>query len=102
MQEPQYKCEECKILEADIIALNNRVQTLEHSCARMREAFVSNDLGLPDYDGHRSAHKSMIDQAKVVDGYKADATKEFIKWVLVGVLGVFVLGLVDWLKGHLK
>lgn len=102
MQEPLYKCEECKVLEADILALNNRVQVLEHSSARMREAFVSNDLGLPDYDGHRSAHKSMITQAAVVDSYKKDATRKVIEWVLAAAAGIFMLGLWNWIKEHIK
>lgn len=96
------KCAGCETLEADILGLNNRLQALEHTCARMREAFVKNDLDLPDYDGHRNAHNAMITQAAVVEGYKQDATKKVFGWVLASLAGMFLVGFFDWIKGHLK
>lgn len=96
------KCAGCEALESDVISINNRLQALEHTCARMKEGFVKNDLGLPDYDGHRSSHKSMIDQATVVEGYKRDATKTVFGWILAAMAGMFAVGFWDWVRTHLK
>lgn len=102
MQEQQSKCDSCADLEADVLSLNNRLQSLEHSTVRIREGFLKNDLGLPDYDGHRTAHKSMVEQASVIDGYKRDATKTVVGWLLAAVVGMFSVGFFDWFKSHLK
>ena len=88
--------------QSDLLGLNDRTQTLEHSCSRMREAFVKNDLGNPDYDGHRVAHASAIDKAKVVSGYQRDMTKKVLEWILVAVGVLIGQGALEWIKAHLK
>ena len=37
-------------------------------CAQIIKAFVVNDLGEPDFDGHRKAHAQMIEAEKVLHG----------------------------------
>lgn len=96
------KCEGCMAVEADLVEFNNRVQRLEHSTDRMKEAFPKNDLGLPNYDGHRTSHVKSEEQEKVVEGYKRDATKTVLGWILAFVGGLFSLGFVDWIKTHLR
>ena len=98
----QTKCDSCATLEADVLDIHSRLQKLEHSHGRMQEAFVKNDLGLPDFDGHRTDHKVRIEESKVVDGYKRDATKRFIDLLIGGGVAVFLLGLVEWVRSHLK
>ena len=60
------------------------------------------DLGLPDYDGHRSNEKARIEEAKVLDGYKQTATKKFLEWLVVGAVAIFGAGVVEWVKTHIK
>ena len=86
----------------DLVALDKRVQVLEHGFARQKEAFVKNDLGIPDYDGHRVAHHNSIQQAKVLEGYKRDMTKRVLEWLLVAAGVIIGQGLLEWLKDHLK
>jgi len=95
-------CELCNEVRQDVDKLDARVQTLEHSCSRMREGFPKNDLGNPDYDGHRVAHVSSIEKAKVVQGYQRDMTKKVLEWLLVAVAVLIGQGALEWLKGHLK
>lgn len=102
MQEQVSKCDACAVIEADVLGLNTRLQKLEHSHARMQEAFVNNDLGLPDYDGHRNDHKVRIEESKVVDGYKRDATKRVIDILIGAVAVIFGLGFVEWVRSNLK
>lgn len=88
--------------EKDINGLNDRVSKLEHKGSRAAEAFVKNDLGVPDYDGHRKAHLEMIEQAKVVAGYKRTMTQRVLEWGLAGIGVLLGAGALDWIKGHLK
>jgi len=57
-------------------------------CAQIVKGFVVNDLGEPDFDGHRKAHLQMIEAEKVLHGYKLEATKKVIGWVVAGLLGL--------------
>jgi hypothetical protein len=88
--------------EKDITDLNDRVSSLEHKAARAAEAFVKNDLNVPDYDGHRKAHLDSMEQAKVVAGYKRTMTQRLLEWGLAGVGVLLGAGALDWIKGHLK
>lgn len=88
--------------EKDLQDLHNRVSAIEHKDSRVAEAFVKNDLGVPDYDGHRKAHLAMIEQAKVVEGYKRTTTQRLIEWGLAGLGLLLGAGAIDWLRAHLK
>lgn len=86
----------------DLAALDKRVQVLEHGFARQKEAFIKNDLGVPDYDGHRVAHFNAVEQSKVLNGYKRDLTKRVLEWALVAVAVLIGQGALDWIKTHMK
>lgn len=77
---------------------NDRMSAMEHQYGYIRSAFVQNDLGKPDYDGHRRAHLSQIKAAEALEGYKQDGTKNFIKMVMGFLGGVFALGIVEWFR----
>ncbi len=105
MQPPEPKprvCEECEKAQKELEAVEARVQALEIGVSRMREAFIKNDLGVPDYDGHRVAHFNAVEQSKVVAGYKNDLTKRVLEWLLVAVAVLIGQGAIEWIKGHLK
>lgn len=82
--------------------LNTRLDALEHSHARMKEAFPQNSLKLPDYDGHRVAHEQEIAAARVVEAYKGEATKKVIGWTVAGLLGLLASGAVSKIGGLFK
>lgn len=86
----------------EAVYLNNRLDALEHSHSRMKEAFPQNSLKLPDYDGHRVEHEREIAEHKVVESYKTDTTKKVIGWAISGVLMLIGLGAVEYLKGLVK
>lgn len=98
MHEKEYKCEVCSAVENDVITLNNRVQVLEHSHARMKEAFPQNDLKLPGYDEHRQSHIKSNEQEAVIEGYKRDTTKTILGSVALFFAGIFATGFWSWLK----
>ena len=82
--------------------MENRLRTVEKVLVRVTEGFPKNDLGNPDYDGHRVAHVGMIENAKVVQGYQRDLTKKVLEWLLVAVAVLIGQGAVEWLKAHIK
>lgn len=102
MPDEPYRCELCGQNAAEILALDSRIATVEQTTIRLREGFLKNDLGLPDYDGHRTAHKAMVEQSQVVDGYKQNTTKNALNAAVFGVLGMIVMGAVEWLKAHIR
>ncbi len=87
---------------ADILSLNleirDRVIALEGTHKHVSEAFVKDDLGQPDYHGHRKAHLQMIKDTEVVAGYKQDATKRIIGFVIAAVLGMLAAGFIEALR----
>lgn len=65
--------------------MNDRLSVMEHRHGYVSSAFPQNDLGKPDYDGHRRSHLALIEQEKVVDGYKGEITKTILS-ILAGVV----------------
>lgn len=88
--------------DKEVQNLNNRVADLEHKFARMREAFVVNDLGIADYDGHRRGHTKLIEQDKVVTSYKRTITGNALWAATAGAAVLLGQALLEWLKAHLK
>ena len=89
-------------MQKEVTDAMKRLQILEAGHARMKEACISNDLGIPDYDGHRVSHYNAVEQSKVVAGYKRDMTKRVLEWALVAVAVLIGQGALDWLRAHLK
>lgn len=75
--------------------LNARVATMEHRHGYVSSAFPQNDLGKPDYDGHRRAHIQLIEDSKVVAGYKVGVTKTVLTIIATAVCTLVGSGLVQ-------
>lgn len=82
--------------------LNDRLSLIEHRHSYIATAFPKNDLGKPDYDGHRKEHIQFKKQSDVVEGYQVDMTKKVLGWIATGAIGLAVLGLVEWIRTHIK
>lgn len=78
-----------------------KLQEIEHRQISNTSAFLTNDLGRPDYDGHRNAHKQLIKSAEALDGYKTEATKKIVGIVIGVVTTLAGAGLLSWLQGRL-
>ena len=81
---------------------HKRLFEFDARVAAIERAFVKDDLGTPDLEGHRKAHRELIEAGKVMDGYKNEATKKLIGWALAIILGAMSSGVVLWIKDHLK
>lgn len=88
-------CQEAQRLAASLV---ERVAKLERFAEQHTTAFVKNDLGQPDLDGHRRAHLQLVKAAETMDDYKAEGAKNIIRLAATFLAGVFSLGIVDWIK----
>lgn len=82
----------------EIRAVRSAVSNVESAMGLMKDAFVLNDLGKPDYEGHRSAHRSMIEAQKALAGYKVDMTKKVLSWAAGGLFLLFTTGAHEHIK----
>ena len=87
----------------DVQQLSNRLARVEGDVERIKTAFVLNDRGAEDYDGHRKDHfergKAAEDAAQTMRVLKTDATKSLLKWLLTIAAGIFMLGIGPYLRG---
>lgn len=90
----------CEELHVALSKTNERVAALERKCESMATAFIRDDLGGPDYSGHRVAHIEQKEASKRITDLKQSGAKKIIDLVLVFLIGVFVSGAVAWLKNQ--
>jgi len=83
----------------DIVKLLLEMQRQLDTVIRKQEehstAFVTNDLGKPDLEGHRLYHFRSIKNAEQMDSYKAGMTKTIIDWAMKGALMFLVAGIIS-------
>ena len=69
------------------------IRDIKHGMGTIRTAFVRNDLGDPDYEGHRQAHIQMIERHKFGEKAKEAGTLKVVGIVAAAVAGIFMTGL---------
>jgi hypothetical protein len=87
----------------DVIAILNEMKANQQG---YMSAFVLDDLGRPDYTGHRLDHKQRIEDAKRLQQDKNKMTLTMLEWVTKGAVGLVLLALVNggmtYIAQHLK
>jgi hypothetical protein len=76
-----------------ITQINERTRAIESTLKSHDSAFVINDLGTPDYDGHRKSHIKLENEANIVENYKKNVSEVIIKWGVGALLLILVTGL---------
>lgn len=61
-------------------------------------SFIHNDLGRPDYDGHRKEHLSLAQTKKTLEGYKEDSAKKILGVIITVILFLILGGFGQWIK----
>ena len=85
----------CSIENCDTaLELKQRVASIERKQGDMVNAFLLNDLGLPDFDGHRKDHLAIRKASEVMSRYKIGATEKVIGIIVIAVLGLLNTGLI--------
>lgn len=85
-------------MQATLEKISERVAKVERKCEEMATAFVRDDLGGPDFAGHRAAHLEQKIDAERMGELKQSGAKKIIDMVLAFLFGVLTLGAVSWLK----
>lgn len=88
----------CPIRHTALVQLTRRVTTLEQEQQAMQKAFLLNDLGEKDYEGHRLDHKERKDAAEHMDELKLGGARKLVDLALGAVTTLILLGGVEWLK----
>ncbi len=85
-----------------LVEANKNILALRHHFEAQSKAFVKDDLGSPDYAGHRRAHLDMIETSKVVQGYKTDITKRIALGIVALMMSAIGAAVLFWIQEHLK
>lgn len=64
----------------------------------VNRAFPANDLNEPDFDGHRTAHRKMIEREKRVEDDKEGAIKHVRNATLIGGSTILLTALWEYIK----
>ena len=64
----------------------------------VNRAFPANDLGEPDFDGHRTAHRRMIEREKRIEDDKEGAIKHVRNATLIGGGTILLTALWEYIK----
>jgi hypothetical protein len=80
--------------------MRQRIAALEREIAAIKTAFLIDDLGRPDFDGHRADHRLRREAAKVMEGYKITATHKVIAALVAGFIFVFSAGITAEIKSY--
>ena len=80
---------------------HKRLDEFEAKGGLIDRAFVKDDLGTPDFEGHRRAHANLIEADKLLQSYKNEATKKVIGWIVAVLLGALGSSAAAWLQRHI-
>ena len=64
----------------------------------VNRAFPANDLNEPDFDGHRNAHRKMIEREKRIEDDKEGAIKHVRDATLIGGGTILLTALWEYIK----
>lgn len=78
--------------------LTERIEAVEREIADIKTAFLKDDLGRPDYNGHRLATKEHQQAKEAMGELKKSAANRIVNAALGGVLSLIGLGAVAWFQ----
>lgn len=70
--------------EDEIAKIKQAIDAIKQTIAAIEDAFIRDDLGKPDYHGHRKEHKDKKDDDDRAARIKDDAAKQ----VIAGAIGL--------------
>jgi len=82
-------------------AMQRQLDNIEHKQATQIKAFTKNDLGEPDYDGHRAYHSRSNKANENLEKYKTGLTKSLLEWIMKGGIAIMGLGIISLIGNRL-
>lgn len=83
-------------------AMQRQLDSIENTQASQLRAFVKNDLGEPDYDGHRVYHTKSNKDSDNLNNYKTSLTTSLLDWFMKAGITIICLGLLSLLGSRLS
>lgn len=77
--------------------IETRLSVVENKQIEIKRAFSLNDLGAPDYDGHRQSHLKIKKAEESMEGYKSDGISTLLKMSISGLVFALSIGLITLL-----
>lgn len=90
--------EVCEEMHAALVRTNERLAALERRMDAMDAAFMLDDLGEPNFSGHRAWHLEQKVAAEKLWDLKQSGAKKLIDMLLVFLGGVLLAGALSWIK----
>lgn len=78
--------------------ITERLDEIKGMITNVNKAFPTNDLNEPDFDGHRTAHRKMIDREKKIEDDKEGAIKHVRNATLIGGGTILLTALWEYIK----
>jgi hypothetical protein len=88
-------------LLALVTLIDERTREIEKTIKELSTAYIKNDLGAPDYDGHRKSHIQMDKQADIMDNYKKSVTETVMTWVVTGLLILITSAAIESIRHYI-
>lgn len=86
-------------VKQDISEVKTTLINIDNNLKVVDTAFIKNDLGNVDYDGHRKDHLHIEKSKKIMDNYKYDTAKMIIAVIVAFAIGLLADGFTNFL-GH--
>jgi len=78
--------------------LTERIEAVEREIADIKTAFLKDDLGRPDYNGHRLATKEHQQAKEAIGELKKSAANRIVNAAIGAILSFVGLGIMAWLQ----
>lgn len=95
MSEQQY---DRRHSDAKFNEISERLDEIKGMLTSVNKAFPTNDLNEPDFDGHRIAHRKMIDRERKIEGDKEGTIKHVRNATLIGGGTIMLTALWEYIK----
>lgn len=84
--------------DAKLSEISESLEEIKGMIKSVNRAFPPNDLNEPDFDGHRTAHRKMMEREKRVEDDKEGAIKHVRNATLIGGGTILLTALWEYIK----
>ena len=96
LTEPQQY--DCRYSDKKFNEIADSLDEIKGMIKSVNRAFPANDLNEPDFDGHRNAHRKMIEREKRIEDDKEGAIKHVRNATLIGGGTILLTALWEYIK----
>lgn len=98
----EYKMPERRAVDPAIAEILSNQREMMGLLKGLVSAFPMNEIGQPDFDGHRRHHADMIRKDREFAETRRDAARKVVSAGTLGGATIMLYALWDYIKAHLK